>query len=147
MAQPGSILPGMNNLHPDAKRLGLKKTRLSGKAFSRILSYAGRQKKYVAAAVAIATIGCVLDVTAPFLMSQAIDAMIGPGRVNFSTILLIAMVLVIMYVISSAFSRLTNYLSAIVAAKTAAELREEGFSQISRLPLKFFDHTEYTVAL
>lgn len=143
MAQPGSILPGMNNLHPDAKRLGLKKTRPSGKVFARILGYAGRQKKYVAAAVAIATIGCAFDVTAPFLMSQAIDVMAGPGRVDFRTILAIIVALIMLYAVSAGFSRLTNYLSAIVAAKTAAELREEGFARISRLPLTFFDRTSH----
>ena len=143
MAQPSSILPGMNNLHPDAKRLGLKKTRPSGKIFVRILSYAGRQKKFVTAAVVIATIGCAIEVTAPFLMSQAIDAMVGPGRVDFQSILVVIVALLSMYAVSAVFSRLTNYLSAIVAAKTAAELREEGFARISRLPLRFFDHTSH----
>lgn len=143
MAQPGSILPGMNNLHPDAKRLGLRKTRPSGKVFGRILGYAGRQKKFVAAAVVIATLGCAIDVTAPYLMSQAIDAMAGPGRVDFQTILMTIAALVGMYAVSAIFARLTNYLSAIVAAKTAAELRDEGFARISRLPLTFFDHTPH----
>lgn len=143
MGQASSILPGMNNLHPDAKRLGQKKIRPSGKAFARILSYAGRQRKYLAAVIAIATIGCAIEVTAPFLMSRAIDAMVGPGQVDIATIATVIITLLLMYAVSAGFARLVNYLSGIVAAKTAAEIRDEGFSRMSRLPLSFYDHTSH----
>lgn len=143
MPQASSLLPGVNNFVPDAKKLGLTPVKPSLKNFRRILGYAGRQKKTIAFVIAFAAVSCSLDIIAPYFMGRAIDFMTGKGQVDFAAILHIVIMLLGFYLSSSLFSWLMNYFSNIVAAKTAAQLRKDGFDRVSRLPLSFFDRTSH----
>ena len=87
MPQASSLLPGVNNFVPDAKKLGLTPVKPSLKNFRRILGYAGRQKKTIAFVIAFAAVSCSLDIIAPYFMGRAIDFMTGKGQVNFAAIL------------------------------------------------------------
>lgn len=143
MPQASSILPGMRNLAPDAQKLGQAPVKPSWKILTRVLGYAGRQKKSIAFVIVFAALGCTLDIAAPFFMGRAIDYMTGKGQVNLAAVLKIVTMLLGFYLLSAGFSWLMNYLSNIVAARTAAQIRKDGFSRISRMPLKFFDRTSH----
>src|SRR5665647_241290 len=143
MPQASSMLPGMRNLAPDAQRLGQAPVKPSWKILMRILGYAGRQRKRIVFVIIFAALGCTLDVVAPFFMGRAIDYMIGKGQVDLQAVLRIVMMLLGFYLISAAFSWMMNYMSNIVAARTAAQIRKDGFDRISRMPLRFFDRTSH----
>ena len=143
MPQASSILPGMRNLEPDARKLGQAPVKPSWKILMRVLGYAGRQRKSIAFVIIFAALGCTLDIVAPFYMGRAIDFMIGKGQVNLAAVLQIVTMLLGFYLLSAGFSWLMNYLSNIVAARTAAQIRKDGFSRISRMPLRFFDRTSH----
>ena len=61
------------------------------------------------------------------------------GNVNFPYIRRIILLLIVLYVISSLFSYVQQYIMAGVAQKTVYILRTDVDDKLSRLPLKFFD--------
>ena len=139
MPQDASLLPGMRNLTPDAQKLGQAHVAPSGETLRRILGYAGRQKARLITAIASAAAACGLDIAAPYFMGRAIDKMTGKGMVDAAAILKIGVMLLCFYACSSLFAWLVNYTSNIVAVRTAAQLRKDGFDRINRMPLSFFD--------
>lgn len=65
-----------------------------------------------------------------------------PGAgIDFDYIFKIIIVLIVLYVFSSLFSFIQQFIMASVAQKTVYTLREESEAKISRLPLKYFDGT------
>lgn len=65
-----------------------------------------------------------------------------PGAgIDFEYIFNIILVLIGLYLFSSLFSFIQQYIMASIAQKTVYTLREEAESKISRLPLKYFDGT------
>ncbi|MFO7612427.1 MAG: ABC transporter ATP-binding protein [Clostridia bacterium] len=63
-----------------------------------------------------------------------------PGAaIDFNKIALILFWLIVLYVISSVFSYLNQYLMAGIAQKTVYNMRKDLNHKLSRLPLKFFD--------
>ena len=65
-----------------------------------------------------------------------------PGAgIDFDYIFKIIIVLIVLYVFSSLFSFIQQFIMASVAQKTVYTLREEAEAKISRLPLKYFDGT------
>ncbi len=143
MPQASSLLPGMRNLSPDAKKLGASDAKPSWKTLSRILKYAGNQKRYIVYVMTAAVIGCTFDVFAPYFMGRIIDMMTGKGEVRFDGILKAGGVLLSFYLLSAGLQWILNYFSNLTAVRTAAELRREGFERISRMPLSFFDRTSH----
>ena len=143
MPQASSMLPGMRNLAPDAQKLGAAPVKPSITVLMRILRYTGRQKSKMIMVILFAVAGCTLDIVAPFYMGRAIDYMTGKGLVDVKAILAIVIMLICFYILSAGFSWLMNYMSNIVAARTAAEIRKDGFGRISRMPLSFFDRTSH----
>src|ERR1035437_8104269 len=143
MPQAASMLPGMRNLAPDAQKLGQTPVKPSISILMRILKYAGRQRSKLFMVILFAVAGCTFDIIAPFYMGRAIDYMTGEGQVDLKAILAIVVMLVCFYTLSAGFSWLMNYMSNIVAARTASEIRKDGFVRISRMPLSFFDRTSH----
>lgn len=65
----------------------------------------------------------------------------GGTGIDFTSILNIIWVLLILYVISSIFSFIQGFLMADVAQKTSYKLRKEISEKINRLPLSYYDNT------
>ncbi len=143
MPRATSMLPGMRNLAPDAGKLGQAPVKPSWRLLSRILGYAGRQRVKIFLILLFALLGCSLDIAAPFFMGKAIDAMIGKGQVRLGIVMQITGMLLGFYLCSAFFSWMMIYTSNIVAARTAALLRKDGFARIGKMPLRFFDRSSH----
>ena len=139
MAQASSLMPGMKNLDPDAQKLAQVSPRFSPSVLARLFRYTGRKKKVLFGLIALAGISCILDVFAPYYMGVAIDKMTGKGTVDLQGILSVVVLLLGFYVCSAVSFWLVNFFAGIIAADVGAQLRKEGFSKISRMPLLFFD--------
>jgi ABC-type multidrug transport system fused ATPase/permease subunit len=136
MPQASSLLPGMRNLSPDAKKLGASDVKPSWKTLSRILKYAGNQKRYIVYVMTAAVIGCTFDVFAPYFMGRIIDMMTGKGEVRFENVLKAGGVLLSFYLLSAGL-QWNSTTSQSDRVRTAAELRREGFDRIAGWPLFF----------
>ncbi len=119
----------------------MKKAPALNKALiARLYGYVKKYRRILGFAVLTAFLGSVLALTGPLLMGRAIDYIIGPGQVEFAPILRLLAVMAALYVVSSVSQWFMQMLSAAIASRTAADIRKDGFSRLSILPLLYFDN-------
>ncbi len=138
---PGFGGPGM--MMPGQKAKNFKGT------FRRLLGYLRPYRFKLLTVFITAIASTVFSILSPKIMGKATDKLFDgimgkikgvPGAsIDFSGIWQIVVLLAGLYVISSLFSYLMQYLMAGVAQRTVYHLRNEVNDKLSRLPLKFFD--------
>jgi ATP-binding cassette subfamily B multidrug efflux pump len=79
----------------------------------------------------------LLNLVGPYLIGKAIDDYIIPG--DFIGLMRIVLVLVLIYALVSLFTYIQNRFMIQVAQKTVFHLRENLFSRLQFLPIKYFD--------
>lgn len=109
----------------------------------RLLGYAGRFKKLLFLVAVLAIIGSGLAMTAPFLVSKAIDTMAAPGEVDFATLGRILLALAAVYLVSSAASWLCGVFAAKAGANLVRRLRQDAFAHLQKLPLSTLDRRSH----
>jgi len=115
----------------------------------RFLGYFMPQKFLLLAVLIAAVIGTVFNIVGPKILGLAttklFEGMIMkfegvPGAaVDFGYIGHILLILVVLYIISSLFMYIQQYIMAGVAQRMVYTLRQQVEAKLSRLPLKFFD--------
>lgn len=115
----------------------------------RLLGYLKPRSRSLIAVFFAAILSTVFSIVGPKLMGNAItvlfEGMYGkiqglPGAtVNFSTIGEILLLLSGLYILSSLFTYLQQYLMSGVAQNTVFDLREDVNQKLEKLPLKYFD--------
>jgi len=115
----------------------------------RLASYFGPQKFRLLVVFGAAVLSTIFSIISPKIMGKATTKLFQgivlklhgvPGAsVDFSYILNIIMILIGLYVFSSVFSYVQQYVMAGVAQKTVYELRKQVNDKLSQLPLHFYD--------
>ena len=115
----------------------------------RLLGYFVPQKYRLLAVFVAAVIGTVFNIVGPKILGLAttklFDGLVQklrgvPGAgVDFTYIRNILLFLGVLYIISSLFQYIQQYIMAGVAQRTVYTLRQQVEAKITRLPLKFFD--------
>lgn len=115
----------------------------------RLIGYLKPQKVQLLIVFVAAILSTIFSIVSPKVLGKAItklfEGMMGkfqgvPGaEVDFKYIGYILLILVGLYVISSLFMYLQQYVMAGVAQKVVYKLREEVNVKLARLPLKYFD--------
>lgn len=118
--------------------------------FFRLLSYLKPLKYHLLAVFCLAILSTVFSIVSPKIMGKATTKLFEgsmlifkhvPGaHIDFQYIGHILLLLLVLYLISSVFSFLTQYIMAGVAQKTVYTMRNEVVEKLARLPLKFFDN-------
>lgn len=75
----------------------------------------------------------------PMLSGKAIDAIAGPGQVDFSTVFFYAGWMILFYIASSALSYALGLLMRTITQKTVRRMRQDVFDKLMELPVGFFD--------
>jgi len=108
----------------------------------RLLAYLRPQRTKLIIVIFMAVLSTVFSIVSPKLMGNAtteiFEGLIGSG-VNFDAILRIVFILIGLYLLSSLFSYVQQYVMAGVAQKTVYVLRNDVNEKLERLPLSFFD--------
>ena len=118
--------------------------------FKRLLTYLKPHRIKLITVLFLAILSTLFSILSPKVMSHVTDTIVNgvmmklkgvPGAsIDFPAIKKILLILIILYVISAAFSYLQQYVMAGVAQKTVFKLRNDVNEKLSRLPLKFFDN-------
>lgn len=105
-------------------------------ALRRILSYFTKEKALIAAMLGVVLLGTACGVWAPGLQSSAVDMIAGTreGRFAFTLGLMLAA-----YLLYSGSQFLQDYISAHLSQRIVRKLREELFSKIVDMPVKYLD--------
>jgi len=112
------------------------------KTLRRLLAYLKESKYLLMLAVITTLVANVLALYAPKLIGLAIDAIGVSGNVDFDKVFYYAIVLVIVYLISSLFIYLLHRLLIIVSNRITFRLRKEIFEHLQRLPISYFDKNQ-----
>jgi ATP-binding cassette subfamily B multidrug efflux pump len=117
--------------------------------FYRLLGYFMPQKYLLLTVVLASIVSTIFNIVGPKILGLATTALFDgvvqkikgvPGAsIDFAYIMRILLFLSVLYIISSAFNYMQQYIMAGVAQKTVYVLRREVEEKLSRLPLKYFD--------
>ncbi|MBU3099408.1 ABC transporter ATP-binding protein/permease [Clostridium sp. DSM 17811] len=124
---------------PKAKAKDFKGT------LKRLLGYLKPQRTNFILVFIFAIISTIFTIVGPKISAKAIDKLVeGITNVNgvnidFTYIKNIILILIVLYLISTVFGFLQQYIMSGVAQKTVYNMRLEVEDKLSRLPLKFFD--------
>ncbi|UOQ45437.1 ABC transporter ATP-binding protein/permease [Halobacillus salinarum] len=115
----------------------------------RLLGYLkSRRKQFIAVFIA-AILSTVFSIIGPKIMGTAITELfegayeklegVQGGGIDFQRIAQILFLLAGLYVVSSIFNFIQQYIMSSVAQKTAYDLREDVNQKLEKLPLRYFD--------
>ena len=105
---------------------------------SRLAKYTFRPALFVPLIIAVVISGTV-DITMPTVMGKAIDAIVGPGNVNFAYVLKAAVTMLIFYIVGAGMNYVFNMLSNKAANRAVRDIRRDAYDKLSILPLKYYD--------
>ncbi|WP_342540587.1 ABC transporter ATP-binding protein [Heyndrickxia sp. FSL K6-6286] len=115
----------------------------------RLLSYLKPFRNRLIAVIAAAIMSTIFMIAGPKIMGNAITKLFEgiygkltgiPGaEIDFGAVGQLLLLLAGLYVISSLFSYIQQYLMSIVAQKTVYQLREDVNQKLEKLPLKYYD--------
>lgn len=141
MSQMGPPRPGASM--PAEKAKDFKGT------FRRLVSYLKPRRKKLAAVFVVAILSTVFAIIGPKVMGMAITELfegaygqlqgVPGGGVDFGVIGQILAVLAGLYVFSSVFSYIQQYMMSTVAQDTVYDMRQDVNKKLEKLPLEYFD--------
>ena len=137
--------PGANMMMAGEKPKNFKAT------LKRLLAYLKPRRARLTVVFAAAILSTVFTIIGPMIMGMAITELFEgaygeirgePGAsIDFDVIGQLLMLLAGLYVFSSAFMYLQQYLMSSVAQDTVYDLRENVSTKLERLPLNYYDQT------
>ncbi|WP_391206903.1 ABC transporter ATP-binding protein [Psychrobacillus sp. L4] len=136
--------PGGGNM-----MMGGQKAKNFKGTFKRLLTYLKPRRNQLIAVFVAAILSTVFSIVGPKIMGNAITELFTgayakmtgvPGAaIDFTAIGRLLLLLIALYVISSLFSYIQQYIMSSVAQKTVYDLREEVNNKLEKLPLKYYD--------
>jgi len=116
-----------------------KKNDMQWRTVQKVLRYIGRFRLWLAASLLFAFLTVVLTLLAPRLTGEAVDHMIGAGRVDFPGVRLVILKIALAAAGVALFQWLMNLCNNRLAYSVVRDLRNEAFRKIERLPLSYLD--------
>ena len=143
MKKPGGFGPKGSLGMPAEKPKNFRKT------LRRLIKYLSPYKINLIIIFSMAVLSTVFSILSPKIMGKAttklfegfilkVQGIAGAG-IDFSYILKILAFLSVLYILSSFFSYVQQYVMAGVAQKTVYKMRKDISEKLARLPLKFYD--------
>jgi ATP-binding cassette subfamily B multidrug efflux pump len=145
---PGGGPPG----GPMAAMMGQKPKRFR-KTLKTFIRYLKPYRFQIALVIVFAIASTVFMIVSPKMLGQATNklfegvvakAMQIPGAaIDFSYIVHIALILIMLYLLSALFNYIQGYIMSSIAMKVTYNFRKDISEKIKRIPLKYFDTTSY----
>lgn len=105
----------------------------------RVLRYIKRYSIYVICSLILAVITVALTLYVPILTGNAVDAIVGPGTVDFDKVIQILGKIAISIVITMVSQWIMNVCNNKITYSIIRDIRGEAFEKIQNLPLKYLD--------
>jgi ATP-binding cassette subfamily B protein len=128
---PGGFGPGHHYMGAVVKPKDPKRTLI------RLWKYLDAHKFRLILVFILTAVTSILMLMGPYLIGKAIDDFIIPK--DFKGLFSIMLVMIGIYVLSSLFTWVQNYLMINIAQRSVLEMRKDLFNKLQILPLKFFD--------
>lgn len=117
----------------------------------RLIMYLKTYKSSIILVIIAAILSSIFSIISPKILGQATTKIFegvmlkakGQGGIDFAFIYKILIILVILYIISSIFNYMQQYIIVSVAQKTVYDMRQDIYNKLNRLPLNYFDTHTY----
>ncbi|MFR7985481.1 MAG: ABC transporter ATP-binding protein [Clostridia bacterium] len=120
-----------------------EKARDFGGTMKTLISYLRPHGIAVSVVFLFAIASTVFSIVSPTILGDATDEVVkglmSPAGIDFSALLDILILLIVLYALSFLFSTIQGYIMAGVSQKVTYELRRAMSEKMDRLPLKYFD--------
>ena len=120
---------------------GQERARDTGYVMRRLWKYLSKYKWLLVMSLVLTVVSNLLGLVGPMLSGLAIDAIHGPGDVDFNTVFMYAGLMIAFYIISSLLTYVLSRLMIRLSQRVIYNMRRDMFHKLSMLPVGFFDHT------
>ena len=122
-----------------AKGKPRKMTADDAKTIRRILHYIQNYRGHVILSILLAAVTVVLTLYIPILTGQAVDTIVGPGEVDWTTLLQILERMGFMILVTALAQWVMNHINNIVTFRVVQDIRTKVFNHIEELPVSYLD--------
>ncbi len=116
---------------------------MNKETLTRIMTYTGKQKRFVICAFLSALCSVIASLIGPMLIGRTIDHMLGIGSVEFEAVFSILLLLAAIYAIGNLFVWLLTYCANHIAFQSVHDIRQQLIDKINTLPLQFYDRNPH----
>ena len=122
-----------------AKGKPRKMTADDAKTIKRILHYIENYRGHVILSVLLAAVTVVLTLYIPILTGQAVDTIVGPCEVDWTTLLQILERMGFMILVTALAQWVMNHINNVVTFRVVQDIRTKAFNHIEELPVSYLD--------
>ncbi|MGN8762643.1 ABC transporter ATP-binding protein [Oribacterium sp. HCP3S3_B9] len=122
-----------------AKGKPRKMTADDAKTIRRILHYIQNYRGHVILSILLAAVTVVLTLYIPILTGQAVDTIVGPGAVDWPTLLQILERMGFMILVTAFAQWVMNHINNVVTFRVVQDIRTKAFNHIEELPVSYLD--------
>lgn len=108
----------------------------------RLWGYLYRYKWLLILALFLTVTSNLLGLVGPMLSGYAIDAIHGPGNVDFPKVFFYAAMMIIFYAVSSLLTYILTRITINFSQKIIYQMRKDVFDKLMELPVGYFDRTQ-----
>lgn len=109
------------------------------KILKTVLNHIGKYKFFLLFSIVMAAISVILTLYIPILTGQAVDCIVGAGRVDFAGVLEILKKMAVIILLTAVVQWLMNTCNNKIAYQVVRDVRDEAFKKLEILPLKYID--------
>ncbi|WP_314067842.1 ABC transporter ATP-binding protein [uncultured Vagococcus sp.] len=121
----------------------MRNKHINSSPFKRFLPYLGVYKLEIVGALLLGISGGTATVVMTYFTGKGIDTMLGKGRVDFTALTRILLLLAGILVIATVSQWLVQLLGNRMSYKAVAELRKDTFNHLNTLPINYYDQTAH----
>ncbi len=111
----------------------------SAATLKKVLKFIGHYRILLLLSIVLATVTVILQLYVPILFGDAIDALIGKGKVEFGIVAEYGIRILIMIAISSVATWIMNLINNRLTYHVVRDIRSRAIRQIQNLPLSWLD--------
>ena len=119
----------------------MSKTRTSTQraTLRRVLAYTADSRLYIVLSLIFAVVSVALTLYLPVLTGDAVDLIVGAGRVDFDQLMVIFLRMAIVIFLTALAQWIMSICNNRITFRTVRSIREDAFRHLQKLPLKYID--------
>ena len=121
----------------------MKKSGSQMNTLKKVLQYIGTYRFWMLASIVLAAVTVALTLYIPILVGRAIDFIIDWGNVDFANILKLLVEIGILAAVTAILQWVMNTINNKVTYQVVRDVRNQAFTRIQKLPLKYLDAHSY----
>ncbi|RUS46208.1 ABC transporter ATP-binding protein [Cohnella sp. AR92] len=137
-ADPPPVTIGANRGHGGRRGAVQKPNNFQG-TLRRLWTYIDKERRWLSIVFLLILVDSAISLSAPYLIGEAVDAILGKGQVDFGYLEIVLIALVTAYAGDAGLTLMQGWMMAGISQRILHRLRSALFGKLHRLPLAYFD--------